>query len=73
MLKNDIGINAGIIWQLLSDKGMLSIISIVEITRFEMSSILLALGWLAREDKIVFIDNDILSVELNYPTTEIYY
>lgn len=73
MLKNDIGINAGIIWQLLSEKGTLSIISIAEFTHFEMTSILLAVGWLARENKVILTNKDILSVGINYPTTEIYY
>ena len=55
MLKNDIGINAGIIWKLLSEKGLLTIREIGEFTNFKDSMICYALGWLSRENKINFI------------------
>jgi hypothetical protein len=65
MYKTDIGINAGVIWRLLSDKGLLSIREIVEFTNYRESFLFLALGWLARENKIRFYEKDrILHVKL---------
>lgn len=75
MLKNDIGINAGAIWRLLSEKGKLSLKEIIEFTNYKEYYILLALGWLSRENKISFSDRKgVLHVELNNGyMTEIYY
>lgn len=74
MLKNDIGINAGVIWQLLSDEGALSIRQVGELTGYNDKNIYLALGWLSRENKIQFIyKNEILYIELNSSTSEMYY
>ncbi|MDR0619720.1 MAG: winged helix-turn-helix domain-containing protein [Bacteroidales bacterium] len=58
MIRNDIGINAGIIWQLLNRKGALPVSSIKAHTRFSSENIFYALGWLLREDKIVFFEKD---------------
>jgi len=74
MLKKDIGINAGTIWKYLSEKGKLSIKEIEELTNYKDSFILLALGWLSRENKVQFsTNNDNLYVELSANPTEIYY
>lgn len=65
MYKQDIGINAGVIWRLLSDKGALSIREIGEFTNYRESFLFLALGWLAREDKIWFYEKEgVLYVKL---------
>ena len=74
MLKNDIGVNAGVIWQLLSNEGALSIRQIGELTGYNDRNVYLALGWLSRENKVRFISkNEILHFELNNPTNEMYY
>ena len=74
MLSNDIGINAGLIWQLLSEKGRLSFTEIEELTGYKSIFIALALGWLARESKIVFISkNDTVYIELSPSVSEMYY
>lgn len=74
MLKKDIGINAGTIWQYLSEKDRLSIKEIEELTNYKESFILLALGWLSRENKIKFSnDNNNMYVELNTNPSDIYY
>jgi len=74
MIKSDIGINAGIIWNLLSEKGKLSIRRIGEHTNYKDSLIHLALGWLVRENKIRFSEkNDTLYVELINNFSETYY
>ena len=58
MLKNDIGIYAGTIWQHLSERGFLTIRKIGELTGLKESLIFLALGWLLREDKIRLVDKN---------------
>ena len=74
MYKNDIGINAGVIWHLLSEKGELSIREIEELTNFRELFICLALGWLSREDKIYFFEkNGVVYVVLNQITSEMYF
>jgi len=74
MIKSDISINAGAIGQLLSEKGILSIREISEVTKYNSFYITLALGWLARENKVRFIDEgEILYVELNRSPSDMYY
>lgn len=74
MLKIDIGINAGTIWQVLSEQGKLSIREIGELTNYKDSMIFYALGWLAREHKINFkIHEGITYIELVNSFNERYY
>jgi len=74
MLKNDIGVNSGEIWRLLLDKGALSIRQIREFTGYRERMIILALGWLAREDKINFLDkHETIYIELKSAFRESYY
>ena len=74
MLKSDIGINAGVIWQLLSNESELSIRQIGELTGYNDKNIYMALGWLSRENKVSFIyKNEILYLGLNNFTSEMYY
>jgi Protein of unknown function (DUF2582). len=76
MDNGDIGYNAGAIWNLLADKGSLNIRKIGELTGNSKESIFLALGWLAREDKIRLIEENIeedFCVELKHFNSEIYY
>lgn len=65
MIKADIGELAGKIWHALVERGSLSIRKIGEITSSKESYIFLALGWLAREEKIIFRDrHNVLYVDL---------
>ena len=74
MYKNDVGINAGVIWHLLSEKGELNIREIGELTNFREPFLHLALGWLLREDKIRFFEKTgIVYVELNQIASEMYF
>ena len=74
MYKNDIGINAGVIWHLLSEKGELSIREIGEMTSFREAFIYLALGWLSRENKIHFYEKTgVVYIELNQMASEMYF
>lgn len=57
MLKKQIGLDAGVIWLLLHEKGKLSMRKIGELSELSSDRISLAIGWLAREDKIIFIED----------------
>ena len=48
MLKKEIGLDAGVVWQLLFDRGRLSLREIGELSSLSDKRILLAIGWLAR-------------------------
>ncbi|MBI4726358.1 winged helix-turn-helix domain-containing protein [candidate division TA06 bacterium] len=50
-----IGENAGKIWQVLSEKGTVSITVLKKETKLDDNWLYLGLGWLAREDKMAFI------------------
>jgi hypothetical protein len=74
MIRNDIGIDAGTIWYLLSEKGALNVREIGEYTNFREAIIYYALGWLARENKIRFFEKgNSMYVELTHGHTEMYY
>jgi hypothetical protein len=57
MLKSKIGINAGEIWQFLDTNGEKSISEIEKALSMKKNDVLMALGWLAREDKIFFVED----------------
>ncbi|OHB72055.1 MAG: hypothetical protein A2V70_05565 [Planctomycetes bacterium RBG_13_63_9] len=47
-----IGDTAGIVWQILSKSGPMSMAMLVKVVGEPRDSVMQALGWLAREDKI---------------------
>ena len=51
-----IGETAGEIWRLLNQKEPLSITAIVNKVRQPQSAVYMGIGWLAREDKLVFTE-----------------
>lgn len=74
MLTNDIGINAGTIWNLLSQRECMTVREIGELTHFKETLIMLALGWLSRENKITFLNTDsTLKIRIKQVITDIYY
>lgn len=74
MYKTDIGINAGAIWHLLSDNGALTIEEIQEMTGYKNDFILFSLGWLSREDKVLFFKKDEkIYVALEHTISDLYY
>lgn len=74
MLRTDVGINAGNILMLLTQRGRLTMREIGEVTNCRDMAISLAIGWLLREDKVYIIENNgRLYFELNNPANEIYY
>lgn len=56
MEKRKIGTDAGTIWQVLNEKGNVKITDLKKTTKKDIKDIYLALGWLARENKIQFIE-----------------
>ncbi len=74
MYKDDVRINASTISNLLAEKGALSFNEISEFTDFKESLILLALGWLLKEDKVYFFEkNDVVYIELIRCFPEFYF
>ena len=51
-----IGVTAGAIWRVLSDSGPTSLARLPKLTDASKDAVLLAIGWLAREDKITIED-----------------
>jgi hypothetical protein len=67
MEKDNIGQNAGVVWQKVDAKGAMSVSELKKLTKLDMRQIYLALGWLARENKIYFYyTRDELFVSLIY-------
>ena len=58
METTNIGTNAGIIWKLVDKTGSLHVNEIKKETKLDSESLFMALGWLARENKIVFDNLD---------------
>ncbi|MDH6303622.1 hypothetical protein M2459_000444 [Parabacteroides sp. PF5-5] len=74
MIKNEIGLSAGDLYSLLSQKGSLSLRKIGELTRNKESVIYLTIGWLLRENKISVIEqNGEWVFELKESLSNIYY
>lgn len=58
MNKNEIGLNAGKVWQLLSDYAKWSYSSLKRKTGLKDKELGAAIGWLAREDKIEMYEEE---------------
>jgi hypothetical protein len=52
MLKNEIGMNAGIVWQYVDLRGECSIKELKDELKIKEANLYLAIGWLTREGKI---------------------
>lgn len=70
MYKNTIGRNAGIVWRTLHQNKTVSMEDLVELTGLNPIELAYAIGWLAREDKImIYSQNDMLFFELLFHET----
>jgi len=58
MLNEKFGISAGLVWNLLNEKGQLNVKDIKKATKLTEKDMYAAFGWLAREEKIKFEEND---------------
>ncbi|MCM1504773.1 MAG: winged helix-turn-helix domain-containing protein [Muribaculum sp.] len=53
-----IGYNAGLIWNALNEAEALGVKQLKKVTKLKDKELYLALGWLAREDKILIAENE---------------
>lgn len=53
MYKEKIGIGAGLVWEALA-AGELNVKAVKKVTKLAEKDLNLALGWLAREEKVIF-------------------
>jgi len=58
MIKSQIGTNAGKIWQLIDERQITSVFEIEKALSMQRQDVLMALGWLAHENKIHFLSED---------------
>jgi hypothetical protein len=53
-MQEKIGTNAGLIWNLLHEKGSKGVKELKKLTKLTEKDIYAAIGWLAREEKLSF-------------------
>jgi hypothetical protein len=53
MCTMQIGETAGVIWKLLSENGSMSLAKLIKTVDEPRDTVMLAIGWLAREDKLI--------------------
>ena len=59
MMENTrIGLNAGKVWRILNEKGELSMFELCRELGLTFEEVAVAIGWLARENKISFKEKD---------------
>jgi protease II len=59
MTNEIIGTNAGLVWSTLNSAGKLSVNDLKKQTKIRTDKVLFAaLGWLAKEDKLIFSEKD---------------
>ena len=58
MEKTKIGLNAGKVWRILNEKGELSMFELCRELGLTFEEVAVAIGWLARENKISFREKD---------------
>ena len=59
MMENTrIGLNAGKVWRILNEKGELSMFELCREVGLTFEEVAVAIGWLARENKISFREKD---------------
>jgi hypothetical protein len=63
MMTTKIGENAGLIWNALQE-GALTFKALKKATKLKNDELYLALGWLARENKLAFAEGEDLTISL---------
>jgi hypothetical protein len=53
----EIGATAGVVWKVLSEQGPLDLTKLVKAAGEPRDAVMQAIGWLAREDKLIFQEN----------------
>ena len=57
-MKEKIGENAGLVWSVLHEEGQKSVKELKKLTKLTEKDVYAAFGWLAREDKLHFHENE---------------
>ena len=57
-MKEKIGSNAGIVWNVLNENGEMNLKDVKKVTKLAEKDLYAALGWLSREDKAVIVENE---------------
>ncbi len=57
-MKEKFGSNAGIVWNALNGNGEMNLKDVKKVTKLAEKDLYAALGWLAREDKVVVVEKD---------------
>ncbi|GHT48586.1 hypothetical protein AGMMS49982_00120 [Bacteroidia bacterium] len=57
-MREKIGSDAGRVWAVLSEDGQKSVKELKKLTKLTDKGVFAALGWLAREDKLYFHENE---------------
>jgi len=57
-MKEKIGNDAGLIWKMLDAQGIKSLKELKKAAKFTDKEIYAAIGWLAREEKLIFHQED---------------
>ncbi|MGM0378446.1 MAG: winged helix-turn-helix domain-containing protein [Bacillota bacterium] len=60
--KSEIGQNAGLVWETLNELENANLSNLKQSTKLSRTKLLLAIGWLLREDKIKQSDDESRSV-----------
>jgi hypothetical protein len=58
MITAEIGFNAGKIWNLLNENGRMTVEQVIEKLEIPVKDYYMAVGWLAREDKVAHFEDD---------------
>ena len=53
-MKEKIGTDAGLVWQVLDERGTLNVKEVKKVVRLTDKDLFAAIGWLAREEKLRF-------------------
>lgn len=57
-MKEKIGANAGRLWNVLDENGTQTVKELKKLTKLNDKEVYAAIGWLAREEKLIFNEKD---------------
>ena len=68
MDRNEIGLNAGLVWNALNESEGLTLKGLKKVTKLKDKQLYAALGWLSREDKVTIeeVEGDLLVNLIKY-------
>ena len=68
MDREDIGLNAGLVWNALNESEGLTLKGLKKVTKLKDKQLYAALGWLSREDKVTIeeVEGDLLVNLIKY-------